>query len=62
MPVVAMTDRSDLTPEKLAELATKYRLVMLRLNATDADFIACGVNPPTEAEYAQARAEGWRDD
>jgi hypothetical protein len=38
----------------------KYRLAMLRLGATDADFDACGITPPTSAERAQAKAEGWR--
>ena len=37
----------------------KYRLAMLRLGATDADFVACGIEPPTEDEYAKVRAEGW---
>jgi hypothetical protein len=40
----------NITPEHLRELATKYRLAMLRLGANDADFRACGIELPTEQE------------
>lgn len=43
--------------ESIRELATKYRRAMLRLHATDDDFIACGVDPPTAQERAEIEAE-----
>lgn len=42
-----------MTPEQLAKYATKYRIAMIRLGAKDADFIACGVDPPSAEEYAR---------
>jgi hypothetical protein len=40
---------------RIAELAEHYRIAMLRLGATDADFIACGAEPPTVEERARYR-------
>jgi hypothetical protein len=38
--------------DRIRELATKYRRAMISLGATDADFAACGVEPPSAEERA----------
>jgi hypothetical protein len=48
--VRALARLADSRDADVAELATKYRRAMIRLGATDADFIACGVEPPTQEE------------